>query len=84
MEYRRPAGAYPLRDPTMFGVDVLTEPQIDDIVLDFPIFPAVVAIVHTKPVIAILVPKLVAMATFLRPSISGMSSLDSLTPKTYP
>jgi len=24
------------------------------------------------------------MATSLRPSISGMSSLDSLTPKTYP
>ena len=29
-------------------------------------------------------PKLVAMATSLRPSISGMSSLDSLTPKTKP
>ena len=29
-------------------------------------------------------PKLVAMATSLRPSISGMSSLDSLTWKTYP
>jgi len=43
-----------------------------------------VPIVHTKPVIAILVPKLVAMATSLRPSISGMSSLDSFTPKTYP
>ena len=26
----------------MFGVDVLTWPQIDAIVLDFPIFPAVV------------------------------------------
>ena len=43
-----------------------------------------VAIVHAKPVIALLVPKLVAMATSLRPSISGMSSLDSLTSKTYP
>jgi len=31
-----------------------------------------------------LVPKLVAMATSLRPSISAMSSLDSLTPKTCP
>jgi len=31
-----------------------------------------VAIVHTKPVIAILVPKLVAMATTLRHSISAM------------
>ena len=42
------------------------------------------AIVHTKPIIALLAPKLVAMATSLRPSISAMSSLDSLTPKTYP
>ena len=30
------------------------------------------------------VPKLVAMATFLGPSISAMSSLDSLSPNTYP
>ena len=29
-------------------------------------------------------PKLVAMTTSLRPSISAVSSLDSLTPKTYP
>ena len=43
-----------------------------------------VAIVHTKPLIAILVPKLVAMAMSLRPSISGMSSLDSLTRKPTP
>jgi len=43
-----------------------------------------VAIVHTKPVIAILVPKLVATATSLRPSISAMSSLDSLTRKHAP
>jgi len=42
-----------------------------------------VAIVHTKPVMTILVPTLVAMATSLRPSTSGMSSLDSLIPKTY-
>jgi len=41
-----------------------------------------VAIVQTKSVITILVPKLIAMATSLRPSISAMSSLDSLTPKT--
>jgi len=68
----------------MFGLDVLIQPQIDATVLDFTIFPAVVAIVHAKPVIAILVPKFVAVATSLRPSISGMSSLDSLTPKTYP
>ena len=43
-----------------------------------------VAIVHTKPVIAILVSKLVAMATTLRHSISAVSLSDSLTPKTYP
>jgi len=33
---------------------------------------------------AILVPKLVAMATSLRPFISAMSALDSLSPKTHP
>ena len=44
----------------------------------------IVAIVHTNPVIAILVPKLVAMAKSLRFSISTMSSLDSLSPKTSP
>jgi len=33
--------------------------------------------------IAILVPKLVAMATTLRHSISAMSSSDNLTPKTH-
>ena len=43
-----------------------------------------VAIVHTKPVIALLAQKLVAMATSLRPPISAMSSWDSLTPKTHP
>jgi len=42
-----------------------------------------VAVVHTKPLIASLVPKLVAMATSLRISISDMSSSDSLTPKTH-
>jgi len=42
-----------------------------------------VAIIHTKP-IAILVPKLVSMATTLTHLISAMSSLDSLTPKTHP
>ena len=41
------------------------------------------AIVHTKLVIAILVLKLVVMAITLRHSISAMSSLDSLTPKTH-
>ena len=43
-----------------------------------------VAIVLTKPVIAILVPKLVAMPTTLRHWISAMSSSDSLTQRTHP
>jgi len=43
-----------------------------------------VAIFHTKLIIAILVPKLVAMATSLGPLISAMSSLDSFIPKTGP
>jgi len=43
-----------------------------------------VAIVHTKLVIAILVQRLVVMTTSLGPSFSAMSSSDSLTPKTYP
>ena len=42
------------------------------------------AIVHTKPVIAILVSKLVAVATTLRHTISDISSSDSLTPTTHP
>jgi len=45
---------------------------------------SLVAIDHAKPVTAILVPKLVAMATTLRHSISSMSSSDSLTPITHP
>ena len=45
---------------------------------------SLVNIVHTKPVIAIVVPKLVAMATSLRTSHSTMSSSDSLTPKPTP
>ena len=43
-----------------------------------------VIIILTKPVIAILVPKLVVMAMTLRYSISAMSSSDSLTPKPSP
>jgi len=45
-----------------------------------------VAIVHTKPVIAIknLDTKLVAVATLLGTSKSAMSLSDSLTPKTHP
>ena len=43
-----------------------------------------VAIVHTKLVIAILVPKLAAMATTLRRLTSAMSLSDSLTRETHP
>jgi len=43
-----------------------------------------VVICHTKPDIAILVPKLDAMATTLRPSISALSSSDRLTSKDHP
>jgi len=45
---------------------------------------SLVAVVHTKPVIAILVPKLVAMATSLGTAKSAMSLSDSLNPKTHP
>jgi len=43
-----------------------------------------VAIVHIKPVIAILVRKVVAMATSLRTSKLALCSSDSLIPKTTP
>ena len=39
---------------------------------------------HHSPFAANVVPKLVVRVTSLRPSTSAMSSLDSLTPKTYP
>ena len=41
-------------------------------------------VISRSPFAANVVPKLVAMATSPRPSISNMSSLDSLIPKTYP
>jgi len=43
-----------------------------------------VVISRQSPFAANVVPKLVAVAISLRPLISAMSSLDSLTPKTYP
>jgi len=48
------------------------------------IINCLVAIIHTKPVTAILVPKLVGMAMTLRRSISAMSSSDSFTLKIHP
>jgi len=43
-----------------------------------------VVISRQSPFAAIVVPKLVAMATSLRPSVSAISLLDSLSPKTHP
>ena len=43
-----------------------------------------VVIFGQSPFAANAVPKLVAVATSFRPSISAMSSLDSLSPKTHP
>jgi len=43
-----------------------------------------IVIFRQSPFAANAVPKLVAKATPLRPSISAMSSLDSLSPKTHP
>jgi len=40
--------------------------------------------VQTSQLIAIFVPKLVVIATTVRQSILAVSSLDSLTLKTYP
>jgi len=43
-----------------------------------------VIISRQNPLAANVVPKLVSMATSLRPLISAMSSLDSLSAKTHP
>ena len=58
-------------------------PQMTDNKPSFTRKPHVV-IFRQSPFAANAVPKLVAMATFLGPSISAMSSLYSLTPKTHP
>jgi len=47
----------------MFGVDVLPKPQIDVIVLDFPIFPAVG---NRGFKVAILSPKIAKVGFFAR------------------
>ena len=60
-----------------------TNPGLTENKLSFTRNPHVV-ISRQSPFAANAVPKLVAMATSLRLSISAMSSLDSLTPKTYP
>ena len=68
---------------TAVRLEQFPSPQITDNKPSFTRKPHVV-IFSQSQFAANAVPKLVAMATSLRPSISGMSSLDSLTPKTYP
>ena len=58
-------------------------PQMADNKPSFTRKPHVV-VFRQCPFAANAVPKLVAMATSLGPSISAMSSLDSLFPKTHP
>jgi len=65
---------------TVACLEQFPSPQMTDNKSSFTRKPHVVIIRQSK----FAVPKLVAMATSLRPSISAMSSLDSLTPKTYP
>ena len=68
---------------TVARLEQFPSPQMTDNKPSFTRKPHVV-IFSQSPFAANAVPKLVAMATSLRPLISGMSSLDSLTPKTYP
>ena len=68
---------------TVARLEQFPSPQMTDNKSSFTRKPHVVIIRQSK-FADIAVPKLVAMATSLRPSISDMSSLDSLTPKTYP
>jgi len=68
---------------TVARLEQFPSPQMTDNKPSFTRKPHVV-IFHQSPFAGNAVPKLVAMATFLRPSMSDMSSLDSLTPKTHP
>jgi len=68
---------------TVARLQQFPSPQMTDNEPSFTRKPRVV-IIRQSPFAANAVPKLVAMATSLRPSISTMSSLDSLTSKTYP
>jgi len=68
---------------TVARLEQFPSPQMTDNKPSFTQKPHVI-IFRQSPFAANAVPKLVAMATSLRPSISAMSSLDSLTPKTYP
>ena len=68
---------------TIARLEQFPSPQMTDNKPSFTPKPHVV-IFRQSPFAANAVPKLVAMATSLRPSISSMSSLDSLSPKTHP
>ena len=68
---------------TVARLEHFSSPQMTDNKPSFTRKPHVV-IFRQSSFAANAVPKLVAMASSLRPSISAMSSLDSLTPKTYP
>ena len=70
-------------NPTVARLEQFRSPQMTENKPSFTRKPHVV-IFRQSPFAANAVPKLVAMATSLRPSISAMFSLDSLTPKTYP
>jgi len=68
---------------TVARLEQLPSPQMTD---NKPSFTRKLHVVVFRqcPFAANAVPKLVAMATSLGPSISAMSSLDSLFPKTHP
>ena len=67
---------------TVARLEQFPSPQMTDNKPSFTRKPHAV-IFRQNPFATNVVPKLVAMATSLRPLISAMSSLDSLTPKTY-
>ena len=70
---------------TVARLEQSPSPQMTDNKPSFTRKPHVVIFRHGQsPFAANVVPKLVAMATSLRPSISATSSLDRLTPKNYP
>ena len=68
---------------TVDRLEQFRSPQMTENKPSFTRKPHVV-IFRQSPFAANAVPKLVAMATSLRPSIAAMSSLDSLSPKTHP
>jgi len=68
---------------TVARLEQFPSPQMNDNKPSFTRKPHVV-IFRQSPFAANAVPKLVAMAMYLRPLSSPMSSMDSLSPKTHP